>query len=63
MKRTVIVCQLADRHADFHTRAFSVTRHATVADSDLRTVVDTALANVGFEHGARFVITVEEPHE
>lgn len=63
LKRIVSVCRTADRHADFHEREFAETRSASVPDGELRSVVDAALAEVGFTAGARFVIHVNEPHE
>jgi hypothetical protein len=63
VRRIVNVTQSADRHAELHGRAFAETRTASVDDADLREVVDRALAAVGFDRGARFVIEVGEPHE
>jgi len=63
LRRIVSVTRAADRHADLHEREFAETREATVPDGPLPDLVADALRAVAFEGGARFVITVEEPHE
>ena len=63
VKQTVIITQLADRHADLHRRQFARTDEVTVEAGSTLDVVSEAIRQVPDACEGRCVILVEDPHE